>query len=268
MSVKLPPTAQSLERGEFVRYCYRLGLREATGVLSIQLTPSRAELLILRRGQVFTRDSDALGRETRLRLERISSSSCTVHFDGGLAAYPPSLGRPFSLTQWARQHLESQMDSARAQDLVRQLAGVRLSIQSDKLPADLDATDQRILAAMSVPRRLDQIWPLARTPRFRLLCFVHFLRSIGAVRESGVAAAHLRPPIGSPKRKAEAMRTLGLAGDSNSPIDRQEVKRAYRKLARALHPDLNSAQSHAKQQRFERQLVHVNSAYRELMQAQ
>jgi len=264
MSVSLPPSAQRLERGEFVLLCYRLGQSKATGVLTLELDQGKSELLVLRRGHVFTRNSDALGRQTRRRLETLAVAGCYAHFDSGLAAYPPSIGRPFSLTDWARSHLESQIDSARAQDLVRELAGVRLVAVADKLPdmANLDATDQRIVETMRMPRRLDQIWPLARTPRFRLLCFIHFMRAVGAVREQGVATS-VRPRIGTPGRQSEAMKTLGLKGFA-SP---QEVKRAYRNLARTLHPDLNHTQSRSQRRASEQRLADVNSAYRELMQA-
>lgn len=264
MSVSLPPSAQRLERGEFVLLCYRLGHSRATGVLTLELDQGKSELLVLRRGQVFTRNSDALGRLTRRKLETLAVAGCYAHFDSGLAAYPPSIGRPFSLVTWARQHLEAQIDSARAQELVRELAGARLVIANDKVPdpEHLDATDQRIIETMRMPRRLDQIWPIARTPRFRLLCFIHFLRSVGAVREQGVATSQ-RPRIGTPARKSEAMRVLGLKGFA-SP---QDVKRAYRELARALHPDLNRSQSHAQRRACEQRLADVNSAYRELMQA-
>ncbi|MCP4449636.1 MAG: DnaJ domain-containing protein, partial [Myxococcales bacterium] len=134
-----------------------------------------------------------------------------------------------------------------------------------KLPdaGSLDATDLRIIETMRMPRRLDQIWPLTRTPRFRLLCFIHFLRAIGAVHEQGVATS-ARPRIGTPARQSEAMRTLGLKGLAASP---QDVKRAYRHLARTLHPDLNHAQSHAHRRASEQRLADVNSAYRELMQS-
>ncbi|MBL4636531.1 MAG: DnaJ domain-containing protein [Kofleriaceae bacterium] len=258
--MSMNPPSKRLERGEFASFCYQLGQTQSTGVLSIQLSANQAELLILRRGQVFTRDSDALGRETRQRLERIASSSCIADFDSGLAAYPPSLGRPFSLVDWARQHLEAQIDSARAQRLAGELAGVRLRVNIDRLPINLDATDKRIVTAMSLPRRLDQIWPLARAPRFRLMAFVHFLRSVGALHESGVAAAQYRPLASGSDKKSEAMRTLGLLASA----DHREIKRAYRKLARSLHPDLNSGQSLSAQRAYERRLVDVNSAYREL----
>lgn len=255
-------SSKRLERGDFVRLCYRLGTEKATGVLALALDNGSSELLILRRGQLFTRESADLGRKTLQRMERLASQGCCATFDGGLAAYPPSMGHPFALTRWARSHLEAQLDSARAQELVRELTGARLRVVEEALPSDaeIDSTDRRILDAMSRPRRLDQIWPLARAPRFRLLCFVHFLRSVGAIEESGVAAQRT-PPLGSPERQAQAMRTLGLSGLA----DRQDVKRAYRRLARKLHPDLNRAQDQARKRQNEQRLATVNSAYRELM---
>ena len=57
----------------------------------------------------------------------------------------------------------------------------------------VDESDRRMLAAMAQPRRLDQIWPLARTPRFRLLAFLHFLRTVGALSLVGVAADDSAP---------------------------------------------------------------------------
>ena len=263
MSESSLPASQRLERGEFVRLCYRLGVSKATGVLALNLDNGMSELLILRRGQLFTRDSEDLRRKTWQRMERLASQGCCAHFDSGLAAYPPSIGYPFALGRWARSHLEAQLDSARAQELVRQLAGARLRVLKDALPpdTDLDSTDRRMIEALSKPRRLDQVWPLAKAPRFRLLCFVHFLRSVDALETSGVAARPT-PPLGSPARQAQAMQTLGLSGLP----DRQDVKRAYRRLARQLHPDLNRAGNRVLKRQNEQRLADVNCAYRELMQ--
>lgn len=260
----MPPSAASLERGQFVTLCYRLACRKATGGLALELDDGKPELLIIRRGQLFVRSSDALGREISQRMERLATAARRAHFSEGLPAYPPCLGRPFSLSQWARTHLEKQIDSPRAQELVRELAGARLVIVPEHLPdvADFEPADLRIIEAMRRPRRLDQIWPMARTPRFRLLCFVHFLRAVGAVTEQGVASSS-RPMIGSKGRQQEAMKALGLS----QLDDPRELKRAYRQLVRQLHPDLNGSQSPGQQRYFERKLADINSAYRELTKA-
>jgi DnaJ-domain-containing protein 1 len=167
--------------------------------------------------------------------------------------------RQFALAAWARRHLEGQVDAARARDLVAELAGVRLALRPELAPDPslCDQTDARILEAMLQPRRLDQIWPLARTPRFRLLTFLHFLRSVGAVSLLGVAAPAPEPRN---RKRDGAHRLLGISPDA----DRATVKRAYRRLARALHPDLNPSADEERRRTLERKLAQITDAYREL----
>ena len=80
------------------------------------------------------------------------------------------------LVTWSRQHLEAQVDSRFATELLSELAGARLVAIGERLPPPqlCSPADLRIFEALGVPRRLDQIWPLARTPRFRLLTTIHF----------------------------------------------------------------------------------------------
>jgi hypothetical protein len=253
---------ETLDRGEFVRLAYRLGRSQATGVLTVRPARGDAEVLVLRRGHLMAPDTDALGRAAAQRLARIASlSAASYRFDGGTAAYPPGAAtRQFSLAAWARRHLEAQIDSAHAQVLVRTLAGTRLLLRLDLAPDEslCDDTDRRILAAMRVPRRLDQIWPLARTPRFRLLTFIHFLREVGAVEFEGIGApATRRPPTGA----AAAYRLLGV----DERADKQAVKRAYRRLARALHPDLHPSATAERRRLLERKFSEISAAYRELV---
>src|SRR6185295_18873387 len=99
----------------------------------------------------------------------------------GVTAYPPGATHQVSLAGWARTYLEQQLDGSLAERLVQQLAGIRLSIRAELAPTPADEADRRMIAAMAQPRRLDQIWPLARTPRFRMLAFLHLLRSVGAL---------------------------------------------------------------------------------------
>jgi len=250
--------------GDFVRLAYRLGRSCATGVLTVcdhSDRASSAEILVLRRGHLMTTEHDPLGRIASRRLARIAGlEDASFHFDGGTTAYPPgAVRRQFAIAAWARKHLEAQVDATRAREMVQKLAGVRLVLRPELAPdaSICDKTDERILAAMSTPRRLDQIWPLARTPRFRLLTFLHFLRSVGAISLIGVAAPVREAP--SPRRDM-AHRLLGVSAGA----DRATVKRAYRRLARALHPDLHPTASDERRRNLERQLAAVTDAYREL----
>lgn len=259
-----------LERGELARLAYRLGRAQATGVLTIHLPRSRPEVLILRRGQLITAENDLTGRVAGARLSRLAAlDGASWTFDGGTAAYPPgATGRQLSLVTWARTHLESQVDSARAERLLIELAGVRLAIRPEHAPEPVDETDRRILAAMTQPRRIDQIWPLARTPRFRLVAFLHFVRSVGALHIVGVGASETAPPprmargtTPPPDPRTTAMRLLGV---DPSDLSRESVKRAYRRMARALHPDLQPGISDARRRELEAKFAEVTAAYQSL----
>src|SRR6185437_7386036 len=121
----------------------------------------------------------------------------------------------------ARGHAESQLDATRADRMVTELAGVRLAVRPEHAPDPslCDETDRRMIAAMAQPRRLDQIWPLARTPRFRLLAFLHFLRSVDALEVEGIVAERSSPNrtrARDPEREAAA-RLLGV--DDHGDVD-------------------------------------------------
>jgi DnaJ-domain-containing protein 1 len=180
-------------------------------------------------------------------------------FTGGVAACPPGRQPQVSLAGWVRTHLEQQVDRSLAESLVRELAGMRLVLRSELAPEPQDEADRRLLAAMVQPRRLDQIWPLARTPRFRLLAFLHFLRSVEALEVEGVVAARALRSI-DPRRRA-ALRLLGVPEDA----DLGEVKRAYRRLARSLHPDLQPQLDLERRRSLEHRLAEVTAAYEALV---
>jgi DnaJ-domain-containing protein 1 len=113
-----------------------------------------------------------------------------------------------------------------------------------------------MLGAMMQPRRLDQIWTLARTPRFRLLAFLHFLRTVDALEVEGIAATPRVDP-----RLESARQLLGIGRDA----DLETVKRAYRRLARALHPDLQPAADEARRRVLEQRFAEVTAAYESLL---
>ncbi|HEU5059768.1 MAG TPA: J domain-containing protein [Kofleriaceae bacterium] len=256
-------STERLARGEFVRLIYRLARTRATGVLTVHAARGAAEMLVLRRGMLVAAEQEpGLGsRRTAQRLERLAAlDGARAHFEGGLAAYPPGGAlRQYNLAAWARSHLESQLDAGQAQAMVHELAGARLALRPELAPelGWCDETDRRILAAMAVPRRLDQIWPLARTARFRLLSFLYFLRAVGAVTALGVSA-----PVAAPSPACgDAYRLLGVPAGA----DRETVKRAYRRLARALHPDMHAGTSEERRRELERKLAAINTAYRRLV---
>lgn len=241
-----------------VRMLYRLGRSGATGVLTVSAPGQKSEVLVLRRGHVITADADVAGRIAAGRLARLCGiPGATAAFAGGTAAYPPGAVRQLSLVAWVRHHLESQLDAGRAVQLVEELAGARLAIRAELVPPAGDDTDRRMIEAMVQPRRLDQIATIARTPRFRLLCFVHFLRTIGALTVLGIAAEVAPEPMQPRDPHANARRLLGVTDDA----DETTIKRAYRRLARALHPDLRGGMDELRRRELERRLAEVTVAY-------
>ena len=246
-----------------MRFLYRLGCQLGSGVLTIHATGARGEVFVLRRGAIMVGEGELAKRTLVARLVRlVALDHVAVMFEGGVNAYPPGAQHQVFIAGWARAHLEAQLDSTLAERLLRELAGMRLSIRSELEPEASDEADRRMLAAMSQPRRLDQIWPLARTPRFRLLAFLHFLRSVGALEVEGVVAERSAPNRRAPDAKREAAaKLLGLGDDA----DHEAIKRAYRRLARSLHPDLQPDADLDRRRTLEARFAEVTAAYETLI---
>ena len=256
--------ARSLDRGDLVRLTYRLGKQQASGVLTVLVPQARPEVFVLRRGHVVVPEGELARRALALRLGRLAPrDDLHASYEGGVPAYPPGAQHLVSLAGWARAHLEQQLDGSIAERLVRDLAGIRLSLRAEMVPEPADEADRRMIAAMAHPRRLDQIWPLARTPRFRLLAFLHFLRAVDALDVEGVVAERTAPHrlrAIDPHRDA-ARKLLGV--DDDADVD--TVKRAYRRLARALHPDLQPEIDLDRRRLLERRFAEVTAAYQALV---
>lgn len=241
---------------------YRLGRQGASGILKLTARADRAELFAVRRGSVMMGEGELAKKTLIARLARlVAADALDIVFDGGTQAIPPGAQHTLALAAWARTHLEAQLDGSLADALVQKLAGVRLSIRPELAPEALDEADRRMLVAMTVPRRLDQIWPLARTPRFRLLAFIHFLRAVDALVVEGVVAERSAPTRRIDPRRAAALELLGVGDDA----DVEDVKRAYRKLARALHPDLQPQADADRRRVLERRFAEVTAAYEALV---
>lgn len=261
------PTITLVAAGDLPGYWFRLGRSQASGVLSIDDPRGRRDVLVLRRGSVVVAEASNAANIAGIRLARLINTNrnhaLQIEFDGGTVAYPPGgRSRELPLASWIRQHLEAQVDGVLADRLVRQFAGARLVLRSDALRGiALDEADRRMVAAMAVPRRLDQIWPLARTPRFRLLAFLHFTNSIGELDHSGVTAERSAPHQTAPLNRGLAARALGVADGA----DAYTIKRAYHRLVRSVHPDLQPHVSQHQRYELEAKFRALTSAYQQLL---
>jgi DnaJ-domain-containing protein 1 len=285
-----PDLRRVLGPGELVRVLYCLGRQAASGVLTLAprgrsaagqpcavrpmpgghpgragprpgpASADRPEVVVLRRGAAICGAGDLARRALTTRLARAAAEpSIAAIFDAGVTACPPGALHQVALAAWARSHLEAQLDAPVAEALVHELAGARLTLRPGAAPVPTDEVDRRMLAAIAEPRRLDQIWLLARTPRFRLLAFLHFLRGVGALVVEPVATARTAVRPIDPRRAA--MRVLGLE-DASDP---DAIKRAYRRLARAVHPDLQPGADAERRRALERRFAELTAAYEALV---
>lgn len=285
-----------LERGELAPFLYHLGHAQVTGVLDLVPTAGTGEALWIERGYAVTGVADPMGRVTGRRLGGLAGMRrIRFGFAAGTHTGSPQDGGPvLHLSGWARSHLEAQLDAQCARVLLEELTGPRLAIAPGCAPPPVacDEIDLRIIAAMQAPRLLHEIWRQARTSRFRLLSFLYFLRSVGALHMSGGRAPSM-PRARSGRDAADpsaigAVSGLGqgtderiLAFDPNGDdlrqaerllgvppgADRAAIRRAYRRRARALHPDLQPQLSELQRRRLEHALAVVTEAYEQLMAA-
>lgn len=266
-----------LDRGDLAPFLYHLGQAHATGVLELVPLAGAPAVLRVEHGFVVTGELDPVGRIAARSLAALASARSLRYrlVSSGRRDAPGSRGRPLHLSAWARSHIEAQLDANRARQLLSELTGPRLRVAAGQTPAAVlcDETDRRILCAMQAPRPLHEIWRLARTSRFRLLSFLYFLRAVGALRlgepaadapRAGAAATGAGPARG-PRRVGpeQAARLLGVLPGA----DRDTLRRAYHRRARALHPDLHPGASEEHRRKLERALAAVTAAYELLVAA-
>lgn len=243
---------------ELLALLYRLARKRATGVIAVGRPGSEPSTLVLRRGHlVIAGRTDP--RDVASRLRRWSAEPrLRVRFDGGVATYPPGARRrELRLDGWVLRFFQRSVSASVARDVAARLAGARVSLREELAPepAHLDEADQRILCCLAEPRRLDEIAALSRSPRFRVVALLFALGQLDALELEGVAAP------GPTDNQRAAQQILGLTSDA----DRAQVKRAYRRLARALHPDLHPAAGERERRGLERKLAEINRAYRTLV---
>jgi hypothetical protein len=176
----------------------------------------------------------ALRRQADLRLGHLAAlAAATWRFDGAAPAPPAGRGgRPFSLTAWARRHVEAGLDPARAR---AGLAGARLVLTKALAPetSECDEIDRRILAALATPRQLHEVARVAAVPELRLCGFLGFLAAVGALATRGAD-------------------------------DARALRQAYHEAARRLHPDMHPDAAAAERRALASEFARLTSAYRAL----
>ncbi len=253
---------QGASNALFVKFAYDLGRERKTGEIVASSRGVRLDTIIILGGAAITPELDALGRQLDERLRRIVTHPGTSYaFSPGRVA---ASGRRVALGAWARRAIERQLDADGARSLASELRDRKLSLRRDAIPDRdaLDALDVALLGLLAMPRTVTELSSLTRLPSFRVLAFLHFLRSIGAlvmpfaVEEPAPAST----PLPRSLRRA-AFEHLGVPEGASGDL----VKRTFKRLARALHPDLHPDACESERRVLERRLAALNAAYGELM---
>jgi len=131
----------------------------------------------------------------------------------------------------------------------RAAGGARLQLVTQPHASCIGLDERPIVAMLASPRTLDELERAQVTPPARVWRLCAFLEAVGALS------------VESELSLASAYALLEL-GDGASP---DEVKRAYRRLARALHPDVHPNASADELRELERRFAAVSAAYRRLV---
>ncbi|HWE30269.1 MAG TPA: J domain-containing protein [Polyangia bacterium] len=131
----------------------------------------------------------------------------------------------------------------------RTAAGARLQLVSQPHPSCIGLDERALVAMLASPRTLEELERAQLTPPARVVRLCAFLEAVGALS------------VDSELSLASAYALLELADGAGA----DEVKSAYRRLARALHPDVHPNASAEELRELERRFAAVSAAYRRLV---
>jgi hypothetical protein len=118
-------------------------------------------------------------------------------------------------------------------------------------PSCLGHDEKPLIGLLQVPRGASDIDTAALCPPSRAARLIAFLEAVGALRFGE----------GTLISRGEAFALLELPDGASA----DEIKRAYRRLARALHPDAHPTASADEIRELERRFGQVSAAYRRLV---
>jgi DnaJ-domain-containing protein 1 len=152
---------------------------------------------------------------------------------------------PFHPAAVVRNALAADGDAFRA----RAANGARLQLVAQPHPSCIGLDERALVAMLASPRTLEELERAQLTPPARVARLCAFLEAVGMLS------------VESELSLASAYALLEI-GDGASA---EEVKRAYRRLARALHPDVHPNASPEELRELERRFAAVSAAYRRLV---
>ena len=152
---------------------------------------------------------------------------------------------PFHPAAVIRNVVAADADAFRA----RVAGGARLQIVTQPHASCIGLDERALVAMLAAPRTLDELERVQPAPPGRAARLCAFLDAVGALS------------VESELSLASAYALLELGDGANA----EEIKRAYRRLARALHPDVHPNASPEELRELERRFAAVSAAYRRLV---
>jgi hypothetical protein len=163
----------------------------------------------------------------------------------------PATGRsrctPFHPASVVRNHLEAELPEGAGASFRMRAARGTLRLQLQPHASCLGSDEKRLVALLAVPRTLADLDAarVAIPPRTdKLLAFLAAIEALSLDGGGTSAWAALELPEWS-------------SGD--------EVRKSYKRLARALHPDLHPESSESERREMESKLASITAAYRVLV---
>jgi hypothetical protein len=233
---------------EIARALHQRSVHERTGVLEVT-TREGVRRVGLLRGQVYAIDPGPhapVSAESQLRY--VLRQLGQPHFVEGARLSGRFAVDPLRPDASIRQHVEAQ---AMPHEPLRQRLGQqRFTAAATPHPSSLHADEQALVRYLAEPRSVTELLTGGAWSPLRALRLLVLLDALGCLAV-GMRSAEL----------AAAYGRLELSTDA----DLAEIRQAYRRLARGLHPDHHPHASTDEQRELTSRFAAVNTAYRLLL---
>jgi hypothetical protein len=232
---------------DIARLLYARAAASSTGVVYIY-SRSGTRRIELRQGWVYALDAGpSAPARPEAQLRYLMRLRAPVEFHPDVTLHAWRVITPFHPGPSIRNHVEAQhfqFDAVR-----RRIGNQRIAINLAPHPSCIGWDEKPLIAFMGQPHTLSEIEGSGICPQARVRKLLVFLEAIGAF--SFYAAV-------SPF--ADAYATLGLQPGATP----DQIKSAYRRLARELHPDVHPNATPVERNALSARFAAVHAAYRKL----
>jgi hypothetical protein len=206
-------------------------------VLKTQIELDRGYVYSIHGGPRMSRPEDQL-REL-LRRE-------AFHSDFMDNAPPLRLGRcpPFHPAAVVRNHVEARLGAEAGSNSRARAGNQRLRLEFSPHPSCLGRDERPLLTLLGLPRSLTELEEMRLVPMIRIERLCAFLEAVGSIVLGPSPYELLGLPDGAPH---------------------EEVRRAYKRLAREVHPDLHPGANEADRRELASRFAALHEAYRRLL---